>query len=188
MVLRQRIPLPFACKHNASNNESNRIFFGVEFKEYDDGEVHLHVELLRDINDAYQSDPKETNYIPASRSGEVYNHHTSPYQHSVHDDNMSEAGGTIHDEDEEFPPRSPQESFTSPRAPSVTVKNNVSSVNVLPFSTGLRSALKSTALGMLQIHTRRRVFPRRLNGHYLGGATREDCYVKPAKRSAATQD
>ena len=66
----------------------------------------------------------------------------------------------------------------------MTPDNNVSRLNILPFS----SCLASTALGMPHIHTGRRVSPRRISGHYLGGASKEDRPVKSTKCGAATQD
>ena len=207
IVLRQRIPLPFACRHQFSNEDSDRIFHGMEFKEHDNGEVHLHVELLQDTNDSYESEQAKANYIPASKptDGDNFsspyqrnlrsnsNPSTSSYQRNANDD-FSEVS-TIYDQDEEFSPQSHQESFNSPAAPRPISISRVSNVeHNLPFTSGLRTSFTAAAvnMNMMSMIPRRRVSPRRqariLDGEYLGGASRGDRSVKSAKRSALTQD
>ena len=53
----QRIKLPYPVKHlPATRNDGCDDFHGVRFVQYDNSEVHLHVELVKDVKDGYKHD------------------------------------------------------------------------------------------------------------------------------------
>jgi hypothetical protein len=66
----QRIPIPFKARHLFANteNDGDEIFIGKKFVLYDDGEIHLHVEVAKDINDSYKHSPDKPNLERASPS------------------------------------------------------------------------------------------------------------------------
>ena len=49
------IKLPYKVKHSqASERDGCRAFNGIKFIEYNNGKVHLHVELVKDTGDDYK--------------------------------------------------------------------------------------------------------------------------------------
>jgi hypothetical protein len=66
----QRIPIPFKARHLFANTESDgdQIFIGKKYVLYDDGEIHLHVEVAKDINDSYKHTPEKPDLERASPS------------------------------------------------------------------------------------------------------------------------
>ena len=53
VLYEQRIPLPFACKHQFSTMAHDTYFYGENKVHYQDTSVHLQIELIADIGDSY---------------------------------------------------------------------------------------------------------------------------------------
>jgi hypothetical protein len=64
----QIIPIPFNAKHLFANTESDgdEIWIGKKFVVYPDGEVHVHVEVAKDIHDSYKHSPDKPDLERAS--------------------------------------------------------------------------------------------------------------------------
>jgi hypothetical protein len=75
----QRIRLPFKCHHHLADKKGDPYFWGKDAVKYsNDGSLVLHVELLRDMGDSYESDldplnafdaPPEIVSVASSRMG-----------------------------------------------------------------------------------------------------------------------
>ena len=70
IVLMQRIPLPYPCKHTFSTEDDDPIFFGSKYIEYEDGSTWLHLDLLADTKDAYTATRTTPDFVRAGNGFE----------------------------------------------------------------------------------------------------------------------